>query len=182
MIIAKQKKEENVAEYILYMWQIEDIIRGYQLDIDLIQKNIIDQYQQPEEVKKEIREWYDNLIAMMHLEHKEQSGHLQININQVDDLNDLHNELMQNPKEMQYNAQFFKVLPFLIEFRNKLQAGEEMNDVHLALHALYAILLFPIFKLFPLFRDFLFQRKRFICHYIFFHTITPYLSFLLFFL
>ena len=71
---------------------------------------------------------------------------MQININQVNDLNDLHNELLQNPKEIQYNAQFFKVLPFLIEFRNKLHAGEEMNDVHLALHALYAILLLRLQK------------------------------------
>ena len=146
MIIAKQKKEENIAEYILYMWQVEDIIRGYQLDIEQIQKNIVDQYQQPDEVKKEIRDWYENLIAMMHLEHKEQSGHLQININQVNDLNDLHNELLQDPKEIQYNALFFKVLPFLIEFRNKLHAGEEMNDVHLALHAMYAILLLRLQK------------------------------------
>ena len=34
MIIASQKKKENIAEYLLYMWQIEDIIRAYGLDID----------------------------------------------------------------------------------------------------------------------------------------------------
>lgn len=141
MIIAKQKKEENIAEYILYMWQVEDMIRANHLDIESIQKNIIDQYPQSEEVKTQIREWYENLVEMMHLEHKEESGHLQININQVDDLNDLHLELMQNPKEIQYNALFFKTMPFLVEFRAKLHAGEEMNDVHLALHALYAVLL-----------------------------------------
>ena len=33
MIIASQKKKENIAEYLLYMWQIEDIIRAYGLDI-----------------------------------------------------------------------------------------------------------------------------------------------------
>lgn len=38
MIIASQKKKENIAEYLLYMWQIEDIIRAYGLDIDQIQK------------------------------------------------------------------------------------------------------------------------------------------------
>ena len=37
MIIASQKKKENIAEYLLYMWQIEDIIRAYGLDIDQIQ-------------------------------------------------------------------------------------------------------------------------------------------------
>ena len=146
MIIAKQKKEENIAEYILYMWQIEDILRAYKLDIEKIQTNIIDQYQQPEEVKEQMREWYENLIEMMHLEHKEEQGHLQININQVDDLNDLHLELMQNPKEIQYNALFFQTMPFLVEFRSKLKAGEEMNDVHLALHALYAVLLLRLQK------------------------------------
>ena len=41
MIIASQKKKENIAEYLLYMWQIEDIIRAYGLDIDQIQKHII---------------------------------------------------------------------------------------------------------------------------------------------
>ena len=38
MIIASQKKKENIAEYLLYMWQIEDLIRVYKLDIDAIQK------------------------------------------------------------------------------------------------------------------------------------------------
>ena len=52
MIIASQKKKENIAEYLLYMWQIEDIIRAYGLDIDQIQKHIIDSYDLPEEQKK----------------------------------------------------------------------------------------------------------------------------------
>ena len=49
MIIASQKKKENIAEYLLYMWQIEDIIRAYGLDIDQIQKHIINSYYFPEE-------------------------------------------------------------------------------------------------------------------------------------
>ena len=44
MIIASQKKKENIAEYLLYMWQIEDIIRAYGLDIEQIQKHIINSY------------------------------------------------------------------------------------------------------------------------------------------
>ncbi len=42
MIIASQKRKENVAEYILYMWQIEDLIRANDLDISKIETNIID--------------------------------------------------------------------------------------------------------------------------------------------
>lgn len=60
MIISSQKKKENIAEYLLYMWQIEDIIRAYKLDLDLIQENIIDKYDIPDSQKKEMREWYES--------------------------------------------------------------------------------------------------------------------------
>lgn len=42
MIIASQKRKENIAEYLLYMWQIEDMIRANGLDMDKITANIID--------------------------------------------------------------------------------------------------------------------------------------------
>ena len=44
MFIAKQKRKENIAEYLLYMWQIEDLIRANNCDIDKIEHNIIDKY------------------------------------------------------------------------------------------------------------------------------------------
>ncbi len=146
MLIAKQKKEENIAEYVIYMWQLEDILRANKLDINNIQNLIIDPYPVDEQTKKEMREWYDNLIQMMKMEHLEEKGHLQIIKNTVDDMNDLHMELLQKPKEIQYNALFFKTLPFLVEFRKKVGAGEEMNDVELSLQALYGILLLRLQK------------------------------------
>ena len=42
MYIASKKRKENIAEYLLYMWQIEDLIRAYGLDIDRIRQNVID--------------------------------------------------------------------------------------------------------------------------------------------
>ena len=32
MYIAQQLKEKNIAEYLLYMWQVEDILRAVHLD------------------------------------------------------------------------------------------------------------------------------------------------------
>ena len=61
-------------------------------------------------------------------------------------MNDLHNQLLQTPKEIQYNALFFKTLPFLVEFRNKLKAGEETDDIELSLNALYGVLLLKLQK------------------------------------
>ena len=56
MIIAQQKRKENIAEYLLYMWQIEDIIRANKLDIDLIEQNLISQYKIDEDKRKEVKD------------------------------------------------------------------------------------------------------------------------------
>ena len=53
MLIARQKKQENIAEYLLYMWQLEDILRSYELDIDKVQQSLIDPVYHTEEEKKE---------------------------------------------------------------------------------------------------------------------------------
>ena len=57
MIVAKQKRKENIAEYLLYMWQVEDLIRANQFDIDSIRRTVIAQYDQPDDVKEEIAGW-----------------------------------------------------------------------------------------------------------------------------
>ena len=99
MIISSQKKKENIAEYLLYMWQIEDIIRAYKLDLDLIQENIIDKYDIPDSQKKEMREWYESLIDMMRREGVMEKGHLQLNKNVIIELTDLHERLLKSPRE-----------------------------------------------------------------------------------
>ncbi|WP_289686824.1 DUF4924 family protein, partial [Muribaculum intestinale] len=68
MYTASQKRKENIAEYLLYMWQIEDLIRANNLDIDKIRSSIIDLYDLPPEKKKEMEEWYESLIDMMRRE------------------------------------------------------------------------------------------------------------------
>ena len=140
MIIARQKKKENIAEYLLYMWQIEDLIRAYNLDLDKIQENIIDKFEQPDEVKQEIREWYESLIDMMRREDKQQSGHLQLNENIVIDLTDLHLRLIKSDKEPFYVSTYYKTLPYIVELRAK--AGEDKKgEIETCFSALYGILI-----------------------------------------
>ena len=67
MYIASQKRKENIAEYLLYMWQIEDLIRANDLDLDKIKSNVIDKYQLSEPQIKEMTEWYESLIDMMRM-------------------------------------------------------------------------------------------------------------------
>ncbi|MDE5961245.1 MAG: DUF4924 family protein, partial [Duncaniella sp.] len=81
MYIASQKHKENIAEYLLYMWQIEDIIRANNLDIDSIKANVIDRFNLDPSQEKEMVERYESLIDMMRRENVEKTGHLQLNKN-----------------------------------------------------------------------------------------------------
>lgn len=141
MFIASQKKKENIAEYMLYMWQIEDLIRANLLDIDKIQENIIDKYTSlNEQQKKELKEWYESLIDMMKREGVAEKGHLQINKNVLIQLNDLHRRLLADKKFADYETEFYKTLPYIVELRTK--AGEEKNDeLETSFNALYGILM-----------------------------------------
>ena len=49
MIIAQEKRKTNIAEFILYMWQVEDLIRAYKFDIKLITEAVLVHFNQPEE-------------------------------------------------------------------------------------------------------------------------------------
>lgn len=140
MLIARQKKNENIAEYLLYMWQVEDIIRVHKFDIDSINQNIIDKFDQPDDIKNEIKDWYEGLIAMMKLEGITQNGHLQINKNVIIDLTDLHQRLLKSPKEPEYIASYYKTLPFIVELRSKSE-DKNIPELETCFAALYGFLL-----------------------------------------
>jgi len=146
MIIANEKRKSNLAEYILYMWQVEDLIRAYKFDIKLITEAVLVHFNQPEEKQIEIKEWYENLIEMMKIEKIEEKGHLQIIKNNIDELYDFHLHLLNNKKDNAYIALFQKAAGHIAEFRRKSQATEENNDVELCLTALYGILLLRLQK------------------------------------
>ncbi|MDH6355248.1 hypothetical protein M2132_001586 [Dysgonomonas sp. PH5-45] len=140
MLIAQQKKKENIAEYLLYMWQVEDLIRANGLDINKIQQNIIDKFNQPEDVKQQIHDWYANLVEMMRLEHVAQTGHLQINKNIIIDLTDLHLRLQKSPQEAFYTTAYYNALPYIVELRAK-NKKTDVPEIETCFEALYGFLL-----------------------------------------
>ncbi|MCH5241599.1 MAG: DUF4924 family protein [Muribaculaceae bacterium] len=141
MITASIKKKENIAEYLLYMWQIEDLIRANQLDIDKIQKTIIDQYQDlSDNQRKDMKEWYESLIDMMRREGVVEKGHLQINKNVIIQLEDLHRQLLNDQKFATYSAQFYHTLPIIVELRAK-SGDNKSGEIETCFNVLYGILL-----------------------------------------
>lgn len=143
MIISKQKKKENIAEYLLYMWQLEDIIRAFNFDISKIKEAMVDPHDQPEEVKSEMVSWYDNLIEMMKLEQLHVSGHLQINKNIIIALTDLHLRLQKEQKEIAYQTVFNQTLPEISLFRTK-HNDPDSSDIEICFKILYGSLILKL--------------------------------------
>lgn len=140
MYIASRKREENIAEYLIYMWQIEDIIRANDLDIDKIKANVIDRYGLDDRQQKEMTEWYESLIEMMRAEDVAEKGHLQINRNVMARLIELHQALLKDPRFADYTAEFYKTLPYIVELRSK--AGDQAaGEIETCFTALYGMLM-----------------------------------------
>ena len=136
MIIASKKRKENIAEYILYMWQIEDMIRANDFDISKIRRNIIDNFQIDDAQKHEMEEWYESLIDMMRREGITEAGHLQINHNVLNQLVQLHQALLKDPAFPEYTAEFYRTLPYIVELRGKA-ADHQVGEIETCFTALY---------------------------------------------
>lgn len=140
MIIAQQKRKENICEYLLYMWQVEDLIRANHFDMEQIRQHVVSRYQQPDEVKEKIAVWYEELIDMMRSEGVMESGHIQLNKNVIISLTDLHLRLLKSPKEMVYGATYYKTLPYIVQLRAK-SGGSEVPEIETCFTALYGYLM-----------------------------------------
>ena len=79
MFIAQELRKTNIAEYLLYMWQVENIIRAYDCSLSRIRREYIGRFDYDDEQKEELTDWYGNLIRMMNSEGCREQGHIQIN-------------------------------------------------------------------------------------------------------
>lgn len=139
MLTAQQKRKENIAEYILYMYQIEDMIRAYHFNFSNIETKLVSQYHVDDKTKKEISEWYKNLVVMMQKEGIQEKGHFQFLINLINDLNEFHLKLMEVGINQEYVREFQSVSGLISELNLKGTAVK--NDLQISLDSIYGFLL-----------------------------------------
>jgi hypothetical protein len=119
-----KSKKENIAEYILYLWQIEDYLRAFPAQAD---------------ATAELHE----LNEMMHREGIVEGGHLQLAQNALSELEELHSRLLQ--EDAIYRAAIIRLTPSL----NLLKAKTDrptMSDIEACLLLLYQIMLLRLQK------------------------------------
>ena len=117
-------KKDNIAEYILYLWQMEDYLRAFP---------------QQAEATTELHE----LNEMMHREGIMESGHLQLASNALDELEELHAQLLD--EDAMYRAAIMRLQPSL----NLLKAKTDrptMSDIEACLLLLYQIMMLRLQK------------------------------------
>ena len=144
MLIAQAKRKENIAEYLLYMWQIEDMLRACQLDDEKIDQFLVARYAGVEGISedtvKSIRQWYHDLAVMMLSEGKRESGHLQINEVILSDLTDLHQRLLRGGEDAIYTSAYYSTLPTIVELRSR-QGEHPQGELETCFTALYGVLM-----------------------------------------
>lgn len=119
MIIAQKLQHENRAEYLLYMFQVEDILRAYGCNDQRIADEYLARFQVDAETMAKMHQWYADLCEMMRSEQKMEHGHLQICNNVVIGLEDLNAALLSSEKFPYYKQMYYKVLPYVVELRAK---------------------------------------------------------------
>ena len=129
MDIAQAKRRENIAEYILYLWQLEDLLRALQFSPEAIFSTLI----APRK----------DLANLLHQEGKDEKGHLEHTLHLIGDLHDLHLQLMKLPVGEHYRRTYARLEPELPRLRAVL-GNPGMNDTELCFRALYAAMLYRI--------------------------------------
>ena len=142
MDIAQAKRKENIAEYILYLWQLEDLLRALQFSPEAIYSQFVAPRNLPEEQQNIMLLWYMDIANLLREEDKESSGHLNHTLHLIADMHNLHLQLMQLPIGAHYRTTVARLEPHLPILRIAL--GKNISDTELCFRALYAAMLYRI--------------------------------------
>lgn len=142
MDIAQAKRKENIAEYILYLWQIEDLLRALQFSPEAIYSQFVAPRNLDEQSQNVLLMWYMDIAALLQEEEKQSSGHLNHTLHLIADMHNLHLQLMQLPMGAHYRTVVARLEPYLPTLRTIF--GKNISDTELCFRALYATMLYRI--------------------------------------
>lgn len=144
MYIAQSKRKENIAEYILYLWQIEDLLRALQFSPEAVYSQLVQKREGISEADKQtLFLWYMDIANLLREEGKESTGHLEHTLHLINDLNNLHLELLTLPVGERYRVLYSRLAGELPAIKKKL-SNDDINDIEVCFRALYSVVLLRI--------------------------------------
>lgn len=143
MLIAQQKSNENIAEYILYMYQIEDLIRTFNFDLERIMNEFVSKQLPDSSFHKSYEAWYADLIRQMKSQKIEEKGHLFLIQEVMIELSFLHNTLLNMTSDTKYKDLYERAIEHIEAFKEKSNLKDK-NHVEIVFHAMYMKLLLKL--------------------------------------
>jgi hypothetical protein len=137
--VAENKKKHNIGEYIIYMYQMEDLIRSYNFNMDEIRQYVISHYPITEEEKTEVTLWFDSLISQMKNEGIQDKGHLSAVNHEVDVLAKIHWELLKTDRD--YFEIYHRAKPHILDFVSSAEGQDLGHEIQICLNGIYGLLL-----------------------------------------
>ena len=144
MFIAQEKKKNNILEYILYMWQVENIIRACQFDIELIKKNVIAQLGLTDNDKDLVKEWYIDLIKQMKSQNLQQTGHLAFTRDIITELTLLHQTLLRTFRDKSYNPLYNNARADIYDLQKK--QPENSTEIEACINGMFGLWMLKLSK------------------------------------
>lgn len=138
MILAEEKRKNNVCEYIIHMYQTEYLVRLYDFDIGRIYDNIITHLPLTDSGKQELKNWYQGVIQQMQKEGVEKEGHLSSLNFIVEELTALSKNLAD--KDPEFVSIYLKAKPY-IEENIRMAEGKIRNEIQICLNGIFGYLL-----------------------------------------
>lgn len=122
------------------MYQIEDVIRAYNFDLDSIIENYVRPQLPDNSFIEQYKEWYTDLIKQMKSQGLEKSGHIHDLRDILVEISYLHNTLLNLANDEKYKALVEAATPIIEEFKEKSNLKDK-NHIEVLFHAMYMKLL-----------------------------------------
>lgn len=143
MSLADKKLKGNIIEYVLFLWQMEDLVRAANFDIGAINAFILS-YVPDQAGFEEESKWFVELAAKMKNEGVVKSGHIE-DVNEiVRELNFLHHTCLNLYRDARYIGLYKTAKLSIDELRSKTSSSA--TDVETMLQGLYGLLILRLKK------------------------------------
>ena len=135
MRVAQQKLKENIAEYLLYMFQIEHVIRSFNFDLTAIINVFVRPTLADDSFLNQYKTWYSELIVQMQKQGIEKEGHLDSLNEIIIELIYLHNTLLTVVNDEKYTALVTAAKEDIVAFKEKSNFMKR-HEIEVLLHAM----------------------------------------------
>jgi len=120
-----QKKQDNVAGYVISMWHVEDLMRAHGFDLQRINEQLVATMDADEATREAMRGWYAGLVHRMQEQRITERGHLSEVEEVVNELEFLHRSLIEVLGDEDYDALYAKAEPGIKALQDA--AGEDAD-------------------------------------------------------